>query len=187
MQAAAGELRFELAAKIKAYIDQLSQLGKGPFRHAGRLRDFCYLSFQHAPSTSLRTGPSTSIRTGPSTSLRASPRPGVGNAKVFLVTPGRIDQILGLICEPAQPAEIMRIALVLADQRATRTVDRTGAERIGIVAHHLFSPKQTQGVFLSLDRVDEKAIAKAYRDLRKQSAPPDEVDGEGVMKELQSL
>ena len=32
MAEAAEELHFEIAGKIKAYIDQLSQLGKGPYR-----------------------------------------------------------------------------------------------------------------------------------------------------------
>jgi excinuclease UvrABC nuclease subunit len=40
MKHAAAELRFETAAKIKAFIDQLSQFGKGAFRHARPLRDF---------------------------------------------------------------------------------------------------------------------------------------------------
>jgi hypothetical protein len=162
MQQAAAELRFELAAKIKAYVDQLSQLGKGPFRHVGRLRDFCYLSLQHGP------------------------RPGE-NARVFLITPGRIEEILGEISEPLRPSEILRAALTLAEQHADDRVDQIGAERIGIVAHHLFSPKQTQGVFLRMERIDEKSIAKAWRDLRKQLAPEEETEGEGVMKELQSL
>src|SRR5207237_9927310 len=95
MQAAAGELRFELAARIKAYIDQLSQFNKGPFRHVGRLKDFCYLSLQHGP------------------------RP-QGNAKVFLIAPGgHIQQILCLINEPARPGEVLAAALSSAAGLAT--------------------------------------------------------------------
>ena len=59
------------------------------------------------------------------------------------------------------------------------------AERIGVVTHHLFSGKH-RGVFLRLDTIDEKALAKGYRELKKQ-APQEEVEGEGVMKELQAL
>ena len=46
MEAAARELRFETAAKIKSYIDSLSQLGNGPSRHVRRLSDFQFLSLQ---------------------------------------------------------------------------------------------------------------------------------------------
>lgn len=162
MKAAAAELKFEIAAKIKAYIDQISQLGKGPFRHLGRLRNFAYLSLQHGP------------------------RPHQGTAQVFLITPGRIDPILGVIGEP-KPSEVLRVALTLAEQRIADGVDAMGAERIGIVAHHLFSPKNGHGVFLRLDAIDEKAIVKAYRELKKQPPPVEDVESEGVMKELQAL
>ena len=162
MKAAAGELRFETAAKIKAYVEQMSQLGKGAFRHLGRLRDFAYLSFQHGP------------------------RPAAGTAKIFLVTPGKIEQILGLTGEP-KPAEVLRSALTLAEERIADGADATGAERMGVVAHHLFSSRQTHGVFLRLAAIDEKAIAKAYRDLKKQPPPEEEVESEGVMKELQAM
>jgi hypothetical protein len=128
----------------------------------GRLRDFAYVSLQHGP------------------------RPHDGTAKVFLITPGRITALLCLTQEP-RPAEILRVALTLAEDQHRDGVDAEGAERIGIVAHHLFSAKQTHGVFLRLDSIDEKAIAKAYRELKKQPVPAAEEDGEGVMKELQSL
>jgi hypothetical protein len=55
----------------------------------------------------------------------------------------------------------------------------------GIAAHHLFSAKGG-GAFLRLETVDEKAIAKAVRELQKQPEPA-EAEGEGVLKELQSL
>ncbi|HWE03244.1 MAG TPA: hypothetical protein VG326_12620 [Tepidisphaeraceae bacterium] len=161
MKAAASELRFETAAKIKAYIDQVGQFGKGSFRHMGRLKDFTYLSFQHGPHP-----------------LRAT-------ARVFLITPGWIDEILGLAGEP-KAAEVLREALTLAEERAVNGVDAIGGERIGIVAHHLFSPKQGHGVFLRLDGIDEKAIVAGYRELKKQRVE-EEKDDEGVMKELQSL
>src|SRR5207253_3092239 len=49
MGAASADLRFEAAAKIKNHIDQLSQLGKGPFRHVRKLEDFSFLSLQRGP------------------------------------------------------------------------------------------------------------------------------------------
>ncbi|HZL36916.1 MAG TPA: hypothetical protein VFC78_16465 [Tepidisphaeraceae bacterium] len=163
MQSAAGELRFEIAARIKSHIDQISRLGKGSFRHAARLEDFSYLCFQRGPG------------------------PRAGNAKVFLVTRGQIEELLGLIDEP-RPSEILRVALLRAQERASGIMDETGARRIGIVAHHLFAPKQRQGVFLRLDSINENAIARAWRDLKKQSAArletETETESEGAMKEM---
>ena len=164
MRQAAAELRFELAGKIKQYVEQLSQLGKGAFRHARRLKDFAFVSLQHGP--------------------RAD------TYRVFLVTPGRIEEVLGVTGDEARPAEIMRVALERAAEREAAgpaaSVDRTGAERIGIVSHHLFTAKG-RGVFLRLDAIDEKATAKGLRELKKQPPPAEEAEGEGVMKELQSL
>jgi excinuclease UvrABC nuclease subunit len=160
MQAAAKELRFESAAKIKAHIDSLSTLGKGELRHFRRLRDFNFLSLQHGPRE--------------------------GKAKAFLVTPGLIEELAGVPMEPNKPSDVMRLALERATERATDSVDTIGAERIGVVTHHLFSPKAAQGVFLPLESIDEKAIVKAYKDLQKQKSPT-EIEDEGVTKELQAF
>ena len=159
MEQAAAELRFETAAKIKAYVDQLAQLGKGALRHARPLSDFRFVAFQHGPRE--------------------------GNVKVFLISPGRIEQIACITGEPSNPAETMRAILAGASQRLDESSpDEVGAERIGIVAHHLFSPKH--GVFIRLGAMDEAGIARACRELRKR--PIDEqTEAEGVMKELQSL
>src|SRR5207302_8068877 len=46
MQQAAADLRFESAAKIKAFVATLAQFGKGSFRHARQLRDFKFLALQ---------------------------------------------------------------------------------------------------------------------------------------------
>jgi excinuclease UvrABC nuclease subunit len=164
MRQAAAELRFEVAQKIKQYVEQLSQLGKGAFRHARRLKDFSFVSLQHGPRA--------------------------GTAKVFLVTSGDVEEILGITADDFRPAEVMRVALERAAARESRgptgSVDATGAERIGIVAHHLFAAKH-RGVFLRLETIDEKAIARGFRDLKKQAPAPEDAEGEGVMKELQSL
>ena len=155
MQQAAAELRFETAGKIKAYIDELSQLGKGPYRHVGRLSDFQFVSFQRGP------------------------RP--GSMKVFLICPGTITTAICVLGETFKPAEVMRVALETAAE-GTADLDQPGVERIGIVSHHLFSAKNTHGVFLRLSHIDEKSIAKAYRDLQKQTVA-DESDDEGIVKE----
>ena len=102
-------------AKLKGRIEQLSRLGQGPFRHARVLGEFGFLSFQRGP------------------------REGV--AKVFLIMPGQIEEIAGLIDEP-EPAELLRVVLARAAEIADRPMTSEGAERMGLVAHHLFSPKQ---------------------------------------------
>jgi excinuclease UvrABC nuclease subunit len=160
MQQAATELRFETAAKIRSYVDQLSQLGKGSYRHARLLKDFQFVSFQHGPRE--------------------------GTAKVFLIALGRIEEIACMIGEAKWPSELLRAALVAAAANPEKQVDTTGTERIGIVAHHLFSAKSSHGVFVRLDELDEKAINKAYRELRKRPQE-EQAESEGVMKELQSL
>jgi excinuclease UvrABC nuclease subunit len=200
MQHAASELQFETAGKIKAYVEQLSQLGKGPFRFARLLKDFQFVSFQHGP------------------------RP--ATIKVFLIGPGSIREIVCMIDEPRWPAEVLGLVLQAAEAAARERLARqadprvglagnefdrpavvgiapqpappasreqtadsvglVGAERIGIVAHHLFSAKAGHGVFIRLDGLDEKAIVRAYRDLLKRPAE-EELEAEGVMKELQSL
>ena len=105
---------------------------------------------------------------------------------MFLITPGAIEEILGLTTETINPGQVLRVALERAAERGTFiAVDPTGAERLGIATHHLFSGK-SGGLFLPLETADEKSIAKAYRDLQKQPEPQP-VEGEGVMKELQSL
>lgn len=160
MQAAAKELRFESAAKIKAYIDSVSILGKGDLRHFRRLRDFNFLTLQHGPRD--------------------------GRAKAFLITPGQIEEIAGVPVEPSRPGDLMRLALERAAERVADSVDTIGAERIGVVTHHLFSPKFSHGVFLPLESLEEKVIVKAYRDLLKQVKQP-ETEDEGVTKELQAM
>ena len=170
MKAAAAEMRYEMAGKIKGYIEQIQLLGKGPFRRLGRLRDFSYLSLQQ----------------GAAPSERQRLEGQYAAAKVFLITPGHVEEILGLLGDP-KPSEVLRVALSLAEDKVLDGVDETEAERIGVVAHHLFSPKQGHGVFVRLDGIDEKAIAKAYRELKKQPPPPEELESEGVVKELQAL
>ncbi len=161
MRQAAGELRFETAGKIKAYVDQLSQLGHGPFRHVAALADFQYLA------------------------LQAGPR--AGTAKAFLVTPGRIEPLLCLTTADAAPSELMRAALTAAAAAPATAVDLEGAERVGVVAHHLFARKPA-GALLPLAALDERAIVKALRELRKQPAPAEVDTGdEGVVKELQAM
>lgn len=160
MQAAAKDLKFETAARIKQYVDSLSQLGKGAFRHARRLDDFKFLSLQRGSREGL--------------------------AKVFLITPGRIEEIAGLVSEPTRPGELMRLALERSAARPAEGVDLAGTESVGLVTHHLFLTKASHGVFIPVDAIDEKAIVRGYRALLKQKVAAED-DAEGVVKELAAL
>ncbi|HEV2296285.1 MAG TPA: hypothetical protein VGR35_20750 [Tepidisphaeraceae bacterium] len=159
MQQAAGELRFETAERIKGYIDQLSQLGKGPFRHVRPLTDFTYISLQRGPRA--------------------------GTAKLFLITPGRVEELAALVSEPLNTSEFLRHILESAAARPPQS-DPPGIEAMGVVAHHLFQAKAAHGVFLPLAEIDQKSLAKAFRDLQKQKQQ-EPTEGEGVVKELQAM
>ena len=103
MQEASAELRFETAAKIKSFIEQLSQLGKGPFRHARPLRDFAYVAIQ--------------------------PGPAARSAKLFLILPGLIEEIADLLNEPARPSEILHCIFTAAEDNADFPLDAKGIEQ----------------------------------------------------------
>jgi excinuclease UvrABC nuclease subunit len=154
MAAAAGELRFEAAGKIKAYVEQVSHFGKGAFRHARLLADFRFASLQRGPTD--------------------------GTAKVFVVTPGEIEEVAGAV-DVGAVSDVL-----LAVQRCPHGGEGMNAERIGVVSHHLFAAKQTDGVYLRLEGIDEKAVAKGLRELAKQKVK-EAADEEGLMKELQSM
>ncbi|HEX8915827.1 MAG TPA: hypothetical protein VF796_25960, partial [Humisphaera sp.] len=124
MRQAAGELRFEVAGKIKQHLDLLKQLGSGSFRHARPLTDFRFLCLQHGP------------------------RP--GEAKAFIVTPGGVEHAACLIDEPRQPGSLLRLVFERAQAPVEATMSKEQVERIGVVSHHLFTAKAQQGVFLPL-------------------------------------
>lgn len=163
MQQAAGELRFESAAKIKAFIGRLLELGKGAFRHVRPLSGFRYVCLQRGA--------------------------GEKTAKVFLITPGQIEEVFGLIAEPAHLLEWL--AEVTADFEKLNTGDELplsefGTDRIGVVTRHLFMAKHTAGVFLRSDGMDNRKLLKAFCDVQKQKVK--EVgEEEGLVKELQAL
>jgi len=161
MKLAAASLQFEVAGRIKQLIGKLSDLGKGPFRHVASLTDFAFVALQQGPSR--------------------------GDVNVFLITPGRIEPIACLIDVPERPADLLRTLLATAVERTTDRVDAIAAERVGIVAHHLFSPKGTQGAFLKVPVIDECSLVKAYKDVLKQKLTAEDADDEGVMKELQAI
>lgn len=161
MKAAAQELKFESAAKIKQHIDQLSQLGHGAFRHVRTLDDFRFLSLQHGRS--------------------------VGTVKVFVITPGSIDHVASLIGEPASASSLLRLVFEIGGRLTPIPLNSNQTERIGVVSHHLFAARSRHGVFMPLADVEDQSLAKAYRELMKQKRPENEDEGEGVTRELQAM
>jgi excinuclease UvrABC nuclease subunit len=160
MNEAAAALQFEHAGRLKAKIEELSELGKGAFRHTRRIEDFRFVSLQRGPREGL--------------------------ARLFLITPNKIQDVADLIAEPTQSLDLLRHILCIEQASSQEALTADGVERIGLVGHHLFAAKQTRGVFIHSDLMDDKSLAKAFRDLRKQKAPQ-EVEGEGVVKELQAM
>jgi excinuclease UvrABC nuclease subunit len=160
MEQAAAELRFELAAKIKGFINQLGQLGKGPFRHIRRLEDFNFVSIQSGPKN--------------------------GHARVFLILRGRVEEIACLIAEPARPSELMRLILESAESYQAKSLELVEIERIGIVTNHLFSPKSAHEVFVPVSELSEQSLVQGYRQLLRKKQDETQ-EGEGVVKELQRM
>jgi len=160
MRSLSEQLQFEQAAKVKVKLEQVSQFGKSGFKYARRIEDFRYLSLQHAPRD--------------------------GAAKVFLISPTRIEEVAGLIDESMTVSDLLRYILERAQNSRGETLDEVSIERIGLVAHHLFSGRHPKGIFIRLEDVEEKSLLRAMRELSKQKQP-EEAEGEGVLKELQAL
>ena len=160
MEEASGLLQFELAAKLKARMERASELGKGAFRHARRLETFRFLSLQKGPRD--------------------------GTAKLFLITPGNIEEVAGLIDEPISAPDLLRFILARAVEAQPADIGRDEAERIAIASSRLFSPKRAQGKFLPLDLLDATALRKAFTELLQQKDQK-EADEEGLLKELQAM
>jgi excinuclease ABC subunit C len=157
MESAAADQRYEIAARIKVFVKQVSEFGKGAYRHVRRLEDLAFVTLQSGPV--------------------------IGSAQVFLIVRGQIEQIACLIAEPIRPSELMAAILAASEQLHAAATDE---DQIGVVSHHLFSAKQTGGIFLPLADISEKAILKAYKEVSRLK-PAEDTEGEGVTKELQAM
>jgi SAM-dependent methyltransferase len=142
MAQAAAELRFETAAKIRAYVDQLELLRKGRFQHARPLGEFAFVTLQRGPA--------------------------VGKDKLYLVLPGRIEPILGLISDREGMPEGVNAIWNRVGGYAT---DPAAAEIFGLVARHLLAPKPGGGVFIPLSRLSPAALEAARHHLSRNWLP----------------
>jgi len=113
MQELAQQLQFEQAGKIKLKLDQVNQFGKTAFRYARRIEEFRFVSLQRGPRDRC--------------------------AKIFLVTPCAIEEVAALVDEPQSTSDLLRYILDRAQCRRSDLLDDPSIERIGLVAHHLFS------------------------------------------------
>ncbi|HWB54452.1 MAG TPA: UvrB/UvrC motif-containing protein [Tepidisphaeraceae bacterium] len=159
MQRASADLNFERAAKIKSHIERINRLHAGQYSLLRSISDFSFVSLQRGPRAKC--------------------------AKLFLITPTMIDEPLCICYSPNNWAEIFNFLSHRKNSASSSALDQAAAERLAIVASHLFMPKK-QGVFLAWSDVNEATLARAYRQLGKQKESPDSVD-EGMVKDLQSL
>jgi excinuclease UvrABC nuclease subunit len=161
MKQAAGDLRFELAARIKAYVEQLERLSKGSYRHLRPLSDLVLVSLQRGPDA--------------------------GTAKVFLIRPSGVEQVVSLISRPLHTGELLRAILESADGQASPSsgTDTQAAEQLGVLSQHLFSGKNSPGAFISLIDLTEQNLAKGLQRLEKQ--PETSSPEQDVVRELTAI
>jgi hypothetical protein len=74
---------------------------------------------------------------------------------------------------------VIALALSAADEAPAGPPD---LHQIGVVSHHLYSTKSI-GVFLPLEKLDDRALAAAYRQIRRQKIS-DEPEDEGIVREI---
>jgi len=137
MAAAAAELRFESAGKIKAYLDNLLALHKGPFRHVRPLDRLNYLC--------LTTGPKEH------------------QAKAFVFANGQITESAGIVNIDQPQVELAQLVRSVPLPPADPA---RAAEHFGLLARHLFSTKADRARFIELADLNENALATALRELR---------------------
>jgi excinuclease UvrABC nuclease subunit len=162
MQQAAGELRFETAGKINGLIRQVNDWSKGAFRFVRPIGLFRMIAIQRGPRE--------------------------GTAKIFLILPGVIEEVAAQIDAGRGVDDLVDIVQQAVGQEESCPAPPASiaAERIGIVAHHLFMAKQTSGVFMWLQGASTRAIAQGLRDIQKQKLK-EAGDEEGLERELQAL
>lgn len=160
MQAAAAELAFERAKRIRTRIEQARRFGQGAFRHTRRFEDFSFVCLQRGPTS---TG-----------------------VKLFLIVGGIIEQPVSLVAEPSAGSGLLSMLLQRVRDLSGRETTRAGADRVAMVASHLYSGRQSEGVIVRVYGINDRVLVKAYRDLLKQKQGG-ETEDEGVIRELQAM
>ncbi len=159
MKAAAAELNFERAGRIKTRIERARTATAPGYEHFASLERFGYLVLQH----------------------------GDGKRKVrpFIVAPGVID-FPGEMKPKALDQQIEYLAEYAKHlwQRPTVEMDRPAVERTNLVAWHLLRGKREPGIFIHADDCTDDRIAAAIEELTtRKKTESDDPDGvEQVME-----
>lgn len=153
MRDAAGELRFELAGKIKQFIDALQSLRGGEYRFVKPIEQFNYVTLQ--------------------------PGPIKGTTRLLHCTPAGAAERLGFIAEPAPEAADWALAMFEPGDRSSIDAERLSI----IAHHLLGSRSGSNGVFLSAQDVAAQGLSKAHRQASKQTTETTTDDDEGVVRE----
>lgn len=146
MRTAASEMKFEVAGKIKAFIDGIKSLAAGEWKFVRPAEKFEFISLQ--------------------------PGPGKGSAKVYQINLSDCVEQVGLIAQPD----------LLPDLPAMPASPQTDADRLGLIASHLFG-KKTGAAFIPKSTLTRTALAAAYRALAKQVVEKP-TDDEGIVREV---
>lgn len=159
MRQAAKELRFELAGKIKQFVEQLSSLRKTDWRFVKPIANFRYLSVQ--------------------------PGPRKGYAKLFAITPQRIAPLACAIGDPKELLLGCDAIQQLTQPTSASTLDTAAIERLMIAVRHLFWSK-SGGLYLHGDDLSERTLSQAYKQIARREVASEETDDEGVVTEMRS-
>ncbi len=166
MAAAAGDLKFEVAGKIRQFIAQIESFRKTEWRYVRPMEDFRFLSLQ--------------------------PGPRKGHAKLFAITPNGIECVMGLRSEPDESllqCDPIRHLMQPAPPSAAiaSSSHESSREQISLAVKHLFSPKST-GVFIHADDLNPRSLVSAYKQISKRQPeaeqPESANDDEGVIAEM---
>ncbi len=150
MRAAAADMRFETAADIKQFIAQLAELRAGPFKFVSRLTDLAWLTVQRGPKARAAT--------------------------LLLITPGQIRHVCTLKAPPEAASDLLRTVYHTAEEarRTARPLTEAGADRMAVLANHLYAGKHQRSVFLPVAELNEKTLSKAYKKVIASKSEDDE-------------
>lgn len=161
MRDAAGELRFELAGKIKQFVEAMQALRRGDYRFVRPIEQFRYLAIQ--------------------------PGPMKGRTRLVDCTPAGTTEMLGLIAEPTHELAYDVETRLASNVASPIDPERLAI----LTHHVMGSRSAGDGIYLPIDQITTAALTKAYRQVSKQvteaaadgEGGDDEGDDEGIVRE----
>lgn len=139
MTSAATELHFEQAARIKQFIDSLSQLIGGKYRLIRPMHQFHYLGLQRGP------------------------RP--GTAKAFLIGPGTIEPLSCLLTTESTDAHELLDTVRRTLKNPLPNFEPIDTDRLALTASHILRRTAKSGIFLPIGHLDSTEIRSALGSL----------------------